>query len=347
MVKLFINGYGNIGKRLASAILMDNEIELVGIAKYTLDDKIHEALNNDLKVYVPENKVDQFKNKGYPIAGTIDEACNKSDLIIDAAKEGIGFENKRKLYEPLQKPAIFQGGEDRSGRYSVADMIHNSRVNYDKASGKKYVIQGSCNVSGMGRLMQPLIERFGNQIKRFDVTLIRRWADLEDSKEVKDSIEWDKNPHHQEDVKDFIPDANLFVDALKVPSRMMHVHQMIVRFDDKAPSKDTLLEIFRNEFGVALFSSAKGTADVRKKAIDLGYPHGDTHMVHIHQEVLRVQDDVAKIVYSDDQTGMVIPENYLLVQSMYFKRAKSEAIKRADRIFQMTRRKKELEEVFK
>ncbi len=70
-------------------------------------------------------------------------------------------------------------------------------------------------------------------------------------------------------------------------------------------------------------------------------------MVHIHQEVLRVQDDVAKIVYSDDQTGMVIPENYLLIQSMYFKRDRSDAIKRADRLFQMTRRKKELEEAFK
>lgn len=326
---------------------MDSEIELVGIAKYTLDDKIQDAINNNINVYVPENKINQFRQKGYPIAGTIEEACNKSDLVLDAAKEGGGFENKRKFYQPLQKPAIFQGGEDRNGQYSVADMIHNSRVNYEKASGKKYVIQGSCNVSGMGRLMQPLIERFGNQIKRFDVTLIRRWADLEDSKEVKDSIEWDKNPHHQEDVKDFIPNANLFVDALKVPSRMMHVHQMIIRFDDKAPSEDTLLELFRNEFGVALFSSAKGTADVRKKAIELGYPHGDTHMVHIHKEVLRVQDDVAKIVYSDDQTGMVIPENYLLLQSMYFKRDRPDAIKRADRLFQMTRRKKELEEAFK
>ena len=65
-------------------------------------------------------------------------------------------------------------------------MIHNSRVNYDKAAGKSYVMQGSCNVSGMGRIMQPLIEKFGDDILRYDVNLIRRWADLEDSKEVKD-----------------------------------------------------------------------------------------------------------------------------------------------------------------
>jgi glyceraldehyde-3-phosphate dehydrogenase (NAD(P)) len=128
---------------------------------------------------------------------------------------------------------------------------------------------------------------------------------------------------------------------------MMHVHQMLVRFNGKAPSKDSLIEIFRNEFGVALFGSAKGTADVRNMAIRLGFPHGDTQMVHIHQEMLKVQDDVAKIVYSDDQTGMVIPENYLLIQSMFFKRDRTEAIKKADKLFQMTHRKKKLENEFK
>ena len=346
-MKLFINGYGNIGKRLATAVLLDNEMELIGVAKYTPDDRVHEALSNNLDVYVPKNRLNLFQKKGYEIAGTIDEACKQSDLILDASKEGGGFDNKRKFYRPLQKPAIFQGGEDRHGQYSVADMIHNSRVNYERASGKKYVIQGSCNVSGMGRLMQPLIENYGKQIKRFDVTLIRRWADLEDLKEVKDSIEWDRNPHHQEDVKDFIPTANLFVDSLKVPSRMMHVHQMIIRFEGKAPTKDTLIDVFRDEFGVALFGSAKGTADVRNMALQLGFPHGDTHMVHIHQEVLKVQDDVAKILYSDDQTGMVIPENYLLIQSMFFKRDRTDAIKRADKLFQMTRTKKKLEDEFK
>ena len=60
----------------------------------------------------------------------------------------------------------------------------------------------------------------------------------------------------------------------------------------------------------------------------------------IHQEVLKVQDDVAKIVYSDDQTGMVIPENYLLIQSMLFKRDRTEAMKRADKLFQMTPQKR-------
>jgi hypothetical protein len=47
----------------------------------------------------------------------------------------------------------------------------------------------------MGRILQPMVEKYGSEIERYDVTLIRRSADLEDLKEVKDSIEWDKNPH--------------------------------------------------------------------------------------------------------------------------------------------------------
>jgi glyceraldehyde-3-phosphate dehydrogenase (NAD(P)) len=176
---------------------------------------------------------------------------------------------------------------------------------------------------------------------------VRRWADLEDTKAVKDSIEWDRNPHHQDDVKDFILNANLYVDAFKVPSRMMHLHQMFIRFSGKAPTKDEVLECFRNEFGVAIVSSAKGTGDVRKKAIELGFAHGDTNMVHIHQDILRVQDDTVKIAYSDDQTGMVIPENHMLLQSMVFKRPREEAMKRTDSLFQMSKKRKILEEEFK
>ncbi len=208
--------------------------------------------------------------------------------------------------------------------------------------------KGSRNVSGIGRVMQPLIQKFGDRIKRFDIELVRRWADLEDSKAVKDSIEWDRNPHHQDDVKDFIPNANLYVDAFKVPSRMMHLHQMFVRFSDGVmPTKDAIIECFRDEFGVAIIGSAKGTGDVRKKALELGFPHGDTNMVHIHQDILRVQDDTVKIAYSDDQTGMVIPENHLLIQSMVFRRPRDEALRRADNLFHMNKRREILEEEFK
>ena len=339
MVRVFINGYGNIGRRLASAFSHDKEIQFVGIGKYSIDNKVDEAFSKKFPVYVPEEKVLEFKGKGYDISGTISDAIKESDLVIDAAKDGFGYSNKVNFYIPLNKPAIFQGGEDRTGEKKVADIIHNSRINYDKVANQKYVIQGSCNVSGMGRIMQPMIEKFGDKIQRYDVTLIRRWADLEDKKEVKDSIEWDKNPHHQDDVKSFLPSVKLYVEAYKVPSRMMHLHQMIIRFKDKVPNFDSMSDIYHDEFGVAVLANAKGTADIRLKARELGFEHDDTNMVHIHEETMRKSDDTLKILYSDDQTGIVIPENHLLFQSMALGKSKKQAYEHTDSLFQISKKR--------
>ena len=346
MVRIFINGYGNIGRRLATAVSKDKSIELIGVAKYSPDGETQNALDKGYNVFVPSEMKEGFQNKNFKISGTVEDAINQADIVIDAAKEGKGFQNKNKYYAPLKKKAIFQGGEDRNGRFSVADIIHNSRVNYNETYEKKYVIQGSCNVTGMGRIIQPLLENYGESIKRYDVNLVRRWADLEDAKEIKDTIEWDRQPHHQDDVKDFIPSINLYVDSLKVPSRMMHLHQMAIRFKDKPPSKDKILEIFDKEYGVAVLDKAKGTADIRNKAIELKFEHGDTGMIHIHKEILKIQDDIVKISYSDDQTGMVIPENYMLIQSMVLKKSKSEALKQTEKIFNIKKKRKILEEEF-
>ncbi len=346
MVQIFLNGFGNIGRRLATALSKDKSINLVGIAKYSPDEETEKAIKKGYKVFVPKELEKQFQNKNYMISGTVEDAIKQADIVIDAAKEGKGFQNKKKYYIPLKKKAIFQGGEDRNGKLSVANIIHNSRVNYNNTQDQNYVIQGSCNVTGMGRIIQPLIENYGDSIARYDVNLVRRSADLEDIKEIKDSIEWDRQPHHQDDVKDFIPSINLYVDSLKVPSRMMHLHQMTIRFKNKPPSKDKILEIFNKEYGVALIDKANGTADIRKKAIELNFDHGDTGMVHIHKEILKIQDDIVKISYSDDQTGMVIPENYMLLQSMVFKKPKTEALKQTDKIFNMKKKRKILEEEF-
>jgi glyceraldehyde-3-phosphate dehydrogenase (NAD(P)) len=347
MVKVFINGYGNIGRRIATAFSQDKEIQFIGVGKYSVDDRVKDAVDRNFPLYVPANMVSKFKEKGFPVSGNISNAIMESDIVIDAAKDGYGYDNKVNLYEPLNKAAIFQGGEDNTGDKKVADVIHNSRVNYKDMFKKKYVIQGSCNVSGMGRILQPMIEKYGNEIERYDVTLIRRSADLEDLKEVKDSIEWDKNPHHQDDVKSFLPTVNLYVEAYKVPSRMMHLHQMTVRFKSAAPDKESFLDIYEKEFGVAILNNARGTGDIRKKAIDLGFEHGDTNMVHIHSDTIRTQDDTLKLLYSDDQTGMVIPENYLLFQSMLYGRPARDAYRRTDAIFHIDKKRKTLEEEFK
>ncbi|MGI0083248.1 MAG: type II glyceraldehyde-3-phosphate dehydrogenase [Nitrosopumilaceae archaeon] len=347
MKRIFINGYGAIGSRITQFIAGDVDVEVIGIGKYSPDDKVNDAISRGFCVYVSRNKIDQF-NK-FKISGTIEDALDKCDLVIDASPGGQGYANKKNLYEPKNVKAIFQGGEKITGDKAVTDLIFNSRVNYENAFDKKYVMQGSCNVTGMGRILQPLKEEYGSRIKRFDVTLLRRWADLEDSKtEIKDSIEWTRKPHHNDDVKSYMgKDTPLYIRAFRVPTRQMHLHLVDIRFTDSAPKASEILDLFKDEYGVAVLYTAKGTKDIRDFAESTKFSFKDTNMIHIHADILEVQDDVVKITYSDDQTGIVIPENHLLMQAMLFKRNAADAFKHTEELFHMKEKKELLEAHFR
>ena len=82
-MKVFVNGYGSIGSRITSFIKEDHEIEVIGVGKYSPDEKVNVAIANGLDVYVPERKLDVFKD--FKITGSIESALNDCDLVIDAS----------------------------------------------------------------------------------------------------------------------------------------------------------------------------------------------------------------------------------------------------------------------
>ncbi len=346
MKKIFVNGYGSIGSRITSFLKDDPEITIIGIGKYSPDDKVELANSRGLNVYVPEKKLNDFSN--YKISGSIESVLDDCDLVIDASPGGYGYKNKKNLYEPKNIPAIYQGGESTIGSESVSDLLFNSRVNYDLALGKRHVMQGSCNVTGMGRILEPLRNKFGDRLIRFDVILISRWADIEQTdKEILDTIEMTENPHHGDDVKMYLgQDTPLFVRAIKVPTRQMHLHIMDIRFKDSAPKSSEIHEIFTNESGVATLWTANGTKDVRDFAKNMGFNFTDTNMVHIHANMTTSIGDTVQMMYSDDQTGIVIPENHMLMQAMLFEKPYEQAVKHTESIFHMSEKKEKLQEHF-
>ena len=343
MKKVFVNGYGSIGSRITSFLKDDSEISVIGVGKYSPDEKVDVAISRGLNVYVPENKLDAFSN--FKITGTIESALDDCDLVIDASPGGHGYKNKKNLYEPKNIPVIYQGGESISGSESVSDLLFNSRVNYDLVADKQHVMQGSCNVTGMGKILEPLRNNFGERIVRFDVTLIRRWADIEQiDKKLSDTIEMTEKPHHGDDVKQYFgKDAPLYVRAIKVPTRQMHLHIMDIRFKDVAPKPSEIHDIFTNEFGVATLWSVKGTKDIRDFAQNMGFNFTDTNMIHIHANMTTSIGDTVQMMYSDDQTGIVIPENHMLLQAMLFKKSYEDAFTHTESIFHMNEKKQKLQ----
>lgn len=343
---MFVNGYGSIGSRIAQFIKDDPDIKLLGVGKYSPDREVSKANASGLNVFVPKNRLDLFNE--LKISGTIEDVLDDCDLVIDASPGGVGYQNKKNLYGPKDLMAIYQGGETIYGEKAVSNILFNSRANYTKAFGQKHVVQGSCNVTGLGRILQPLREKYGDKLIRFDVILVRRWADLEQTdKEVVDTIEWKENPHHGDDVKSYMgKETPLFLRAIKVPTRQMHLHIMDIRFKDSAPKPSEILDLFKNEYGVAILWTAKGTKEIRDFANTMRFSFKDTNMIHIHANMLESVDDTLKMMYSDDQTGIVIPENHMLMQAMLFQREYSKAFDHTESLFHMKEKKKALEEHF-
>ena len=346
MKNVFVNGYGSIGSRIAEFIKDDSEINVIGIGKHSPDEKVDLAIKNGFSVYVPQKKIDNFKN--YNISGSIESVLSDCDLVIDASPEGYGFINKKNLYEPNNIMAIYQGGETIYGDNAVSDLIFNSRVNYEKVFQKKHVMQGSCNVTGMGKILEPLRNKYGSNLTRFDVTLVRRWADLDQpDKQLVDTIEMSQHPHHGNDVKSYFgKDAPLFVRAIKVPTRQMHLHIMDIRFSGTAPNVDEIHSLFKAENGIAVLWTATNTKDVRDFANTMKFSFKDTNMVHIHANMSVSINDTVQIMYSDDQTGIVIPENHILMQAMLFERSYEDAFNHTNELFHIDDKKKLLEEHF-
>jgi len=346
MKKVFVNGYGSIGSRISKFINDDPEIELIGVGKYSPDNKVNDAITNGLSVYVPSSKLSNFHE--FKISGSIESVLDDCDLVIDAAPEGHGYNNKKSLYEPKNIMTIYQGGESVSGEKSVSDLLFNSRVNYDAAFDKTHVMQGSCNVTGMGKILEPLRKKYGDKLLRFDVTLVRRWADIEQTdKELVDTIEMTQSPHHGDDVKSYFgKDSPLFVRAIKVPTRQMHLHIMDIRFTDTAPNIDEIHSLFKNENTIAVLQNAKSTKDVRDFANSMKFSFKDTNMIHIHANMSKSINDTLQIMYSDDQTGIVIPENHILMQAMLFKKSYNDAFNHTKNLFHMDEKKQALEEHF-
>ena len=93
-VRVAVNGYGVIGKRVADAIRLQPDMELIGVADVVSDYRVKTAVVLGLPVFasLPE-KVDEMKAAGIPVAGTLDDLLAQADVVVDATPKGIGARN--------------------------------------------------------------------------------------------------------------------------------------------------------------------------------------------------------------------------------------------------------------
>lgn len=327
-MRVAVNGYGTIGKRVADAVIMQNDLQLSGVSKATPDYEAFILNKIGIGLYVPEDSLKRFEERGIRVRGTISEMINSSDAVVDATPGGYGLKYKE-LYQSTGKPAIFQGGEDAS----LVDLSFSALCNYERVFGKKYVRVVSCNTTGMLRIICSL-SSFG--IKSVQVDIIRRAADPREVKKGPiNSITLDpvtSPSHHADDVKSVLPDLKIITRAAIVPTTLMHLHQMTIQLDKKADKKEVINALLDTP-RIVLLSSNSGvnsTAEIMEIARDLGRKRADIPEVVVFEESINAEGNTVLLSYAVHQESIVVPENIDAIRAIQGKVAKSNSIKMTD-----------------
>ena len=70
-IRVAVNGYNVIGRRVTDAVALQSDMTLVGVAKVKPDYKARSAIERGYKVYASDEKgVKAFADSGMPCAGT-------------------------------------------------------------------------------------------------------------------------------------------------------------------------------------------------------------------------------------------------------------------------------------
>ena len=169
-IKVGVVGYGTIGKRVADAVSLQKDMELVGVTGHSYNYKIEIAKKKGIKIFAMDG-IEDFAKNGINVGGDVNKLLEQVDVVVDCTPKKIGRENKEKYYLPQKIKAIFQGGE----KPDVGDASFVAQCNYDQALNKDYIRVVSCNTTGLCRTLYPINKKFG--IESVHATMVRRAAD--------------------------------------------------------------------------------------------------------------------------------------------------------------------------
>ncbi len=315
-VKVAINGYGTIGKRVADAVSLQDDMEIVGVTKTrpTFEAKMAVSKGYDLYIAVPEN-IPKFEEAGIPVKGTLDDLLGICDVVVDCTpgKEGV---NNLEKYRKFGVKAIFQGGE----KHENIGMSFNSLSNYQENLGVDYTRVVSCNTTGLARTIYPLVKEFG--VKKVYATMVRRGPDPNNSKKgpVNAIVPVLKVPsHHGPDLKTVIHDLDIDTMAVAVPTTLMHLHCNVVLLGREATSEE-VIRLWENTPRVAFVHGKEGvdsTAQIMEMAKDMKRDRSDLNEISVWKDGVHVVGSTLYYYQAIHQESDVVPENIDCIRAMF------------------------------
>ena len=320
VIKVAINGYGTIGKRVADAVSCHSDMDIVGVTK------TRPAFGCDLAVrkgyplfctFDDSNKVNAFAEAGYECHGGLSDLLSIADVVVDCSPGKLGAENKAK-YQKAGIKWIFQGGEkhEMTGLSYTSCANHSANLN---AEGTRVV---SCNTTGLSRTLVPLYEHCGDL--SVECTMIRRAADPGDSKKgpinaIKPVL---KVPsHHGPDVMTVKPEIKINSLAVAVPTTIMHLHSIVATLPDGHDlTTEKIIKLWSESPRVIIMNGSDTgittTAEVMEFARDMGRTWGDLHEIFVWEDGVKLVGNNLYYFQAIHQESEVIPENVDAIRAL-------------------------------
>ena len=316
MKNVAVIGYGVIGKRVADAINLQEDMKLSGVCDIITDWRIQNAVRKEYDIYAATQEAEgKMKSEGISVKGNLQELLKKSDLVVDCTPKNIAAKNVE-IYKAKGIKFIVQGGE----KHETTGHSFSAENNYKSALNLNATRVVSCNTTSILRTLTAL--------KRADLldyargTLLRRATDPWESHlgGIMNTMVPEKDiPSHQgPDAQTVDSDLDVVTSAVKVPETLSHMHYWNVKLKRQA-TKEEVLNALKTSSRIKLIQYDQGLVSnntIKEMFLDMGRPWGDMYEVALWEDMLKVQGDELFYAYVVDNQAIVIPETIDAIRAL-------------------------------
>jgi glyceraldehyde-3-phosphate dehydrogenase (NAD(P)+) (phosphorylating) len=84
VVRVAVNGYGVIGKRMADAVSLQDDMALAGVADVVTDYRIRTAVARGCQLFASTSDAwEAMRQAGLPVKGRLEELLSQTDVVVD------------------------------------------------------------------------------------------------------------------------------------------------------------------------------------------------------------------------------------------------------------------------
>lgn len=329
--KVLIVGYGVVGKRVADAVHLQEDMSVSGVVDVASTSLVGIANERGYPLYAASSDaLARMRDGGLSVEGDFHAALAEADIVVDTSPEGITAKNIP-IYQESKKPFIVNGGE----KHELTGFSFSALANYRSGLGATKTRVVSCNTTSLCRTIVAL--RSVGELKDIFVTIVRRGADpvrtsagpINATEPVLGGFS-----HHAPDVNTVMPDLKIASLAVKVSTTQSHVHMMRVTFDNEI-DRETIISAFHATPRIILVSGKKGlisNAHIHELFRDKLRPRSDFWEVAVWEDSIYVDGKTAVITYCVHMEAVAVPENVDAIRAMLqLQKEPSESVSMTDK----------------